>query len=179
MKIKKKISKPVRTLVTKEDVGELLYALSKIGFIGLYDDDIIDEMGDFLGDSYLIFDSRGCYGNVDVIPDSYEDREIVDRDTFLSLATQPTKYAIIETNPGFRNEIAKLDIGTFFILKNADKNHPCYGAEEFVRVSKRTDRIRYNIHEDVFSGYYSFNGIIEDREDSIYRNKEVYYPMQW
>ena len=179
MKIKKKIYKPVRTLVTKEDVGELLDALSYIGFKDFYEDDIVDEIEYFFESSYLVFDAKGCYGNINVIPDSYEDREIVDRNTFLSLATQPTEYAIIETNPGFRNKIAKLDIGTFFILKNADKNHLCYGAEEFVRVSKRTGRIRYNIHEDVFSGYYSFNGIIEDREDSIYRNKEVYYPMHW
>lgn len=179
MKIKKKISKPVRTLVTKEDVGELLDALSDIGFRDVYEDDIVDEMENFCEDSYLIFDVKGHYGNIDVIPKSYKDRVIVDRDTFLSLAMLPTKYPVIETNPGFRNKIAKLDIGTFFILKNADKNHPCYGAEEFVCVSKRTGRTRYNIYEDVFGGYYSFNGIIEDREDSIYRNKEVYYPMQW
>lgn len=178
MKIKKKISKPVRTLVTEEDVVELLYALSDIGFEDIYKDDIIDKIEYFCEDSYLIFDAKGHYGNIDVIPESYEDREIVDRDIFLSLATQPTKYAIIETNPGFRNEIAKLDIGTFFTLKNADKNHPFYEAEEFVCVSKRTGRIRYNIYDDVFS-YYPFNNIIKDREDSIYRNKEVYYPMQW
>lgn len=178
MKIKKKISKPVRTLVTKEDVGELLNALSDIGFEDIYEDDIIDEMEGFCEDSYLIFDAKGHYGNIDVIPDNCEDREIVDRHTFLSLAMWPTKYPIIETKPGFRDEIAKLNIGTFFTLKNADKNHPFYEAEEFVCVSKRTGRIRYNIYDDVFS-YYSFDNIIKDREDSIYRNKEVYYPMQW
>lgn len=178
MKIKKKPSKPVKTLVTEEDVGELLDALSDIGFVDLYRDDIIDEMEGFCEDSYLIFDAKGHYGNIDVIPGSYEDREIVDRHTFLSLAMRPTKYPIIETNPGFRDEIAKLNIGTFFILKNADENHPYYEAENFVCISERAGKTRYNIYEDVFNGY-AFDGFIENGEDPIYRNKKVYYPMQW
>lgn len=178
MKIKKKPSKPVRTLVTEEDVGELLKALSDIGFEDIYKDDIIDEMKNFCEDSYLIFDAKGHYGNVDVIPGSYEDREIVDRHIFLSLAMQPTKYPIIETNPGFRDKIAKLNIGTFFILKNADENNPHYEEEHFVCISERVGKTRYKIYEDVFNGYV-FNGVIENGEDSIYRNKKVYYPMQW
>lgn len=48
MKIKNKPSGPVRTLVTKEDVGELLEALSNIGFEDIYKDDIVDEMDSFL-----------------------------------------------------------------------------------------------------------------------------------
>lgn len=178
MKIKKKPSKPVRTLVTEEDVGELLDALSNIGFEDIYRDDIIDEMEGFCEDSYLIFDAKGHYGNIDVIPESYEDREIVDRHTFLSLSMQPTKYPIIETNPGFRDKIAKLNIGTFFILKNADENHPYYETENFVCVSERAGKTRYKIYEDVFNGY-AFDGLIESNEDPIYRNKKVYYPMQW
>lgn len=178
MKIKKKISKPVRTLVTKEDVGELLDALSDIGFRDVYEDDIVDEMESFYKDSYLIFDAKGHYGNIDVIPESYEDRVIVDRGTFLYLAMLPTKYPIIETNPGFRDEIAKLNIGTFFILKNTNENHPYYEKESFVCISERAERSRYKIDDDVFN-QYAFCGLIKSNKDSIYRNKEVYYPMQW
>lgn len=178
MKIKKKISKPVRTLVTKEDVGELLDALSDIGFRDVYEDDIVDEMENFCEDSYLIFDVKGHYGNIDVIPKSYKDRVIVDRDTFLSLAMLPTKYPVIETNPGFRDEIAKLNIGTFFILKNTNENHPYYEEEDFVCISERVGRSRYEIYDDIFNQYAS-GGLIKSNEDSIYRNKKVYYPRQW
>lgn len=178
MKIKNKPSGPVRTLVTKEDVGELLDSLSNIGFEDIYRDDIIDEMDSFCENSYLIFDAKGHYGNIDVIPESYEDREIVDRHTFLSLAIKPTEYLLIETTPGFRNEIAKLKVGTFFILKNADKNHSYCGEENFICISERDGRIRYKIYEDVFYGY-AFDGLIEGGQDSVYRNQKVYYPIQW
>lgn len=176
MKIKNRIYKPVKTLVTKKDIGELLDSLYGIGLTNFRKEDIIEDMKYFSSeeDIYLIFDAQGVYGDIDIIPKSYTYRETVDRLTFLRLAAEPVNYLKISTDPGFEDVLSKLEIGTFFILVNTKKDSVFYGEEVFTSVS---NRIESRIHEDVFN-LYLFNKDFQP-SDKIYRNNTVFYPTQW
>lgn len=170
MKIKNKAT-AVKTPVSKDNIDFLCKHLCDRGFTDLIKENLFSWYNRY-NPKFLIFDSKGEYGNVGIV-EEFNKRIEVDNDTFLFLSENPIKYPIIDINNNFREKILNLSIGDFFMIKWTTneggllKNH-----NRLACVSKRT-KDKYEICDDVLFGR------ITSLDDLIYKNNTIYYPTMW
>lgn len=170
MKIKNKII-AVKTPVSENNIDFLCKHLYDRGFTDLIKENLLPWYNRGIP-KFLIFDSRGEYGNVRIVGE-YNKRVEVDNDTFLFLSENPIKYPIIDINNNFREKILNLSIGDFFIIKWTTNEHGLLkNHNRLARVLKRT-KDKYEIYDDVLFGR------ITSLDDLVYKNNTIYYPTMW
>ena len=170
MKIKNKIT-AVKTPVSEDNIDFLCKNLYDRGFTDLIKENLLPWYNRSIP-KFLIFDSRGEYGDVRIVGE-FNKRVEVDNDTFLFLSESPIKYPIIDIDNNFREKILNLSIGDFFIIKWITNEHGLLkNHNRLARVTKRT-KDKYEIYDDVLFGR------ITSLDDLVYKNNTIYYPTMW